>query len=247
MKVRISDLRFDSETQTRCNVPVEVAQDYCESIKLGHKFPPIVVFESSEGLWVGDGHQRIEAHKLAGIEEIEAEILNGTRQDAIWYSCGANKAHGLRFTDADKRKAVELALKIMKDSGKKTSNRQIAEHCGVSEFLVRKISAIKSQPVLNEPQPVLSESIDPSEDCEEESIEVNFTDNDPPKPGSSIPSIKPFEVAISTAVKHMDSIQRHVAKIDLKKPVRYCAELKQVHESLNSALTNFTSWCEKNL
>ena len=62
------------------------------------------------------------------------------------YSLGANQSNGLRRTNADKRHAVELALKEFP----KLSDRAIAEMCGVSqpfvsEFRPKVITVITSE------------------------------------------------------------------------------------------------------
>lgn len=38
------------------------------------------------------------------IEWMATEVLRGTKRDAILYSVGANSTHGLRRTNADKRR-----------------------------------------------------------------------------------------------------------------------------------------------
>lgn len=58
-----------------------------------------------------------------------------TRRDAVLYSVGANSSHGLRRTNADKRRAVETLLRDEEWSA--WSNREVARRSGVSEFMVR--------------------------------------------------------------------------------------------------------------
>jgi len=55
-------------------------------------------------------------------------VTPGSRKDAAWAACAANQTHGLRRTNADKRKAVTLALKLHPEM----SDQAIADHCGVS-------------------------------------------------------------------------------------------------------------------
>lgn len=66
--------------------------------------------------------------------DIAAEVRQGTRRDAILYSVGANATHGLRRTNADKRRAVETLLRD--EEWSQWSNREIARQCGVSLNLV---------------------------------------------------------------------------------------------------------------
>jgi len=72
--------------------------------------PPITVFFDRTDHWLADGFHRFFGPQKVGRESILAEIHNGTRRDAILYACGANNEHGLRRTNADKRKAITLLL-----------------------------------------------------------------------------------------------------------------------------------------
>ncbi len=57
------------------------------------------------------------------------EVQDGTQQEAIWESLKQNLSHGLRRTNADKRKAVETALTTFPNK----SDSEIAKQCGVSQ------------------------------------------------------------------------------------------------------------------
>jgi hypothetical protein len=61
-------------------------------------------------------------------------VRAGTVRDAILFSLGANRAHGLRVTNADKRKAVGAMLADAEWSA--WSDRKIADACGVSQPFV---------------------------------------------------------------------------------------------------------------
>lgn len=50
------------------------------------------------------------AYRAAGVDEVPAEVRTGTLRDAVLYSVGANAAHGLRRSNAGKRRAVETLL-----------------------------------------------------------------------------------------------------------------------------------------
>jgi hypothetical protein len=85
--------------------------EYAKAMADGVQFPPIVVFDDGKTLWLADGHHRVEAARLAGLGVILAEEHKGGRRDALLYACGANAAHGVRRTNADKRLAVTLMLR----------------------------------------------------------------------------------------------------------------------------------------
>ena len=65
----------------------------------------------------------------------------GETQSSATYACrAANKSHGLRRTNADKQKAVKVALELSRQRAARGespySNREIAEHVGVGSRMV---------------------------------------------------------------------------------------------------------------
>jgi len=90
--------------------------------------------ETCSTYWLGDGYHRVLAARKAGLTEFRAEIHQGTQRDAILYGISANSAHGLRRTNADKRKAVGLLLADKEWS--QWSDREIGNRCGVSNRFV---------------------------------------------------------------------------------------------------------------
>jgi len=138
MKLDIRKIRIDGGTQPRAELLIEVMEDYADEMRNGAEFPPITVFFDGTEYWLADGFHREGAHLRAFGDEtpIEADVIQGTQLDAQWYSYGANKTHGLRRSNPDKERAVRAALQHAKAVG--LSNYQIADHCGVSEFMVRK-------------------------------------------------------------------------------------------------------------
>src|SRR5262249_44761903 len=84
--------------------------------------------------------------KQADFDTISAEVRPGTVVDARWLALSANKTHGLRRTNDDKRRAVKAALQMRPDD----SDRAIAEHVGVSNNMVSeyraRLSSEDSQP-----------------------------------------------------------------------------------------------------
>ncbi len=120
-------IQMDPEIQPREKIDLEVVRQYREEMEAGDEFPPPILFYDGERYWPGDGFHRILAQE--GKEHIEADVRPGTRKDARLFACGANATHGLRRTNADKRRAVKMALEEMGEE----SDRAIAKHCGVSQ------------------------------------------------------------------------------------------------------------------
>ncbi len=134
----VEQIRLDGGTQSRAQINMAVVAEYAEEMQAGAQFPRPTVFHDGQNYWLVDGFHRLYAHKQAFPEyPMWVEIQDGTQQEAIWESLKQNLSHGLRRTNADKRKAVETALIKFTDK----SNRDIARQCGVAEASVRNIRA----------------------------------------------------------------------------------------------------------
>jgi len=123
--------------QSRATIDKDHIADLVETLKDRKKLPPIEVYKDpcDKTLWLADGFHRVLAHQEAGKRSIKAEIHKGCKADAMWHSAGSNLTHGLRRNNADKHKAVEMALKVRPTS----SDQLIADHCGVSNTFVSQI------------------------------------------------------------------------------------------------------------
>jgi len=96
MQILISDIRLDGKTHARAGLKAEVIADYTKAMKQGDIFPPIIVFKDGDDYWLADGFYRVYAALAAGQTEIEAEVRDGNRRDALLFAVGANSKHGLR-------------------------------------------------------------------------------------------------------------------------------------------------------
>ncbi len=128
----IEKIRTDGGVQSRERISDEYVDELAELIKAGKKLPPVDVYNDGTDIWMSDGFHRIHAHVKANKRTIRCDVKKGTKTDAMWASCAANQNHGLRRTNADKRYAVEMALKI----NYRKSDRAIADHVGVSDTFV---------------------------------------------------------------------------------------------------------------
>jgi uncharacterized ParB-like nuclease family protein len=135
MYLPISSIRVDGGTQPRATINLQTVSDYMNDMAGGAEFPPVDVFYDGSNYWLADGFHRIKAAEKSGRDEIACEVLQGTQQDAQWYSFGANKGNGLRRTNQDKQRAVKAALQH--PGGASLSDVQIAAHIGVSDQMVR--------------------------------------------------------------------------------------------------------------
>lgn len=137
----LAKIRLDGGTQSRIALNEERIADYAERVD---DLPPAVVFRDGDTHWLADGFHRWHAFDRAGRTEMPCEVRTGTQSDAVWFSCAANKEHdqaGQARTNADKRRAVERALKWLAERGENLSDNQIAAHVGVTDMSVRRVRA----------------------------------------------------------------------------------------------------------
>ena len=132
--IPIARIRRDRDVQARAGLNPATVSEYAEALQSGATLPPVDVFHDGEIHWLADGFHRVAAAEQAGLTEVEADVRQGGRRDAILHACGANATHGLRRTNADKRRAVETLLRD--EEWRRWSDRRIAETCGVSNNFV---------------------------------------------------------------------------------------------------------------
>lgn len=135
--VKLSDIAIDGGTQQREKINEEIVAEYAEAMKCGAKFTPVTLFFDGVQYWLADGFHRYHASKEAGMLDILADIREGTKRDARLFSASANGTHGMRLSNADKRRSV-LVLLLDKEWTQWT-NRDISKHCHVSPAMVDKL------------------------------------------------------------------------------------------------------------
>lgn len=134
-RVRLEDVAFDAGTQIRASISESVVADYAERMVDGTTFPPIVLFHDGSAYYLADGFHRFMAAQRNEFRDIDAEIHAGTKEDALWFALGANKANGQRLSEADKTHALRLAFQSWPDR----SARSIAEQVGCSSTYASRI------------------------------------------------------------------------------------------------------------
>ncbi len=135
--IPIAEVGGGSSAQMRVEMKPDVVREYADDMAAGATFPPVVVYHDGTGYWLGDGFHRVEAARKLEHETIEAEVLDGDVRQAILHGIGSNASHGLRRTQADKRRAVERLLHD--DEWSKWSNRKIGEAAKVDHKTVAKV------------------------------------------------------------------------------------------------------------
>lgn len=127
--IAMKDITVTQEAQAREALAPDVISEYATALAEGSEFLPAVVFYDGISYWLADGFHRYYAHDKVGKTEILCEIREGGLRDAILYAVGANTMHGLRRTNADKRRAVGILLADPEWS--QWSDREISRRCDV--------------------------------------------------------------------------------------------------------------------
>jgi hypothetical protein len=135
VRLRLDSIRLDAGTQTRAHIDDITVAEYAEAMLRGDRFPPVVVFQHDGDFILADGFHRVKAARRAKLKHILAEVRQGARSDALRFALGANHKHGLRRTNADKRRAVEMAIAAFGN----LSDHLLADLCGVSQSFVSNI------------------------------------------------------------------------------------------------------------
>jgi hypothetical protein len=138
--LRLELLSRDEGVQSRTGLDEKTVRHYAELMRDGSEFPALAVFDDGDKLWLADGFHRAAAATRAGLESHACEVRRGARRDAVLYSIGANSAHGLPRSWADKRRAVLVLLDDPEWS--RWSNGEIARRAGVSDRFVCKMRAL---------------------------------------------------------------------------------------------------------
>jgi hypothetical protein len=130
--VPLDSIRIDGGTQPRAHINQDAVDEYAADDAAGQEFPAGEAVHDGAEYWLWDGFHRYFARKKNGRETMALHVREGTQADARWLSLAANKTHGIRRTNEDKRKATAEALTQKPE----LSNNLIAEHVGVSDMLV---------------------------------------------------------------------------------------------------------------
>lgn len=134
-RIALEQIDIYSGTQTRVATNDDAVSGYAEDMKQGAQFPPIDLYFDGSKYYLSDGFHRFLAAKRIEERDIEAQVFEGSRTDALVAALGANATNGLYRTNADKRHAVEIALEEWTGH----SNAYLADICKVSIELVRRV------------------------------------------------------------------------------------------------------------
>jgi hypothetical protein len=131
----IKSIKIDPAVLPRVKQDDSVVDDYEAILRLDPKAmePPVVFFDSKAN-WLADGCRRLAAFRRIGVDSPVCDVRKGSRSEAVFYASGANREHGVRLTNAEKKQAVLNCLADPEVA--KNVDATIAEQCGVGSTLV---------------------------------------------------------------------------------------------------------------
>jgi hypothetical protein len=175
MKLKLSQIVIDKGTQTREEMDQKTVSEYAEVLMNKEVMPPLEVFSDGINYYLVDGFHRYFANKQVGNTEVEVNIHKGTLREAQEFALGVNDKHGLKRTNADKRKAVLIVLDDLEWS--LLTNREIGKLCRVSHTFV---NAIKERLELEKTEPKKKDTPDYSQKNRpaETEIDTEFDEDD---------------------------------------------------------------------
>jgi DNA repair photolyase len=139
-EIPLDKIVIDEEKYPRDHIDVDAVEEYAAAMKAGAQFPDIEVYSGSGTFFdLSDGRHRVEASRRAEKVSIWAKVYMGTKDDATLHALAANADHGVRRTNADKRKAVMILMS--NPEWRQWSDNEIAKRCRVSWDLVKSVRA----------------------------------------------------------------------------------------------------------
>ncbi len=130
--VPVDDLILDPRLNLRDKLDQDTVERYMEAFD---RLPPVTIFEIDDQWLIADGVHRHAAAVTLGKRNIKAEIRKGSFEDALDFVASANLHHGLPLTRAERRRAIEIKLRLHHEH----SDRHLAEELYVGRELVAKI------------------------------------------------------------------------------------------------------------
>jgi transposase-like protein/uncharacterized ParB-like nuclease family protein len=142
----IDQLVIDERIQVRLEgLSEDWVDKYTIILEEGGEMEPVVVYQEGNEFILADGFHRVEAHKRAGLDTVEAYVQLGGREGAIRYAEEANLKHGYALSNLDKKNILYRRMGEGRDWFRRgddgmpkiiISEREIAKMLGVSRQTV---------------------------------------------------------------------------------------------------------------
>jgi len=111
--IKISELEYDKTLYPRIKINHNTVIKYYGAMRMGNKFPPILVGDYSNKKFIIDGWHRLEAYKKLRKSHIDVIIKKfNTERNVFIEAVKSNSKHGKPYDEQDEKKII-LKLKKM--------------------------------------------------------------------------------------------------------------------------------------
>lgn len=131
-EVFLDEVVIDERLNLRDRLDQDAIERYEEVLR---RLPPLTLFDIEDQLTLVDGFHRFAAATNKGLNKLPAEIHKGTYTEALDFAAGANLWHGVPPTRAERRRMVEIKLKLHHEM----SDRNLSEQLSVSREFIAKV------------------------------------------------------------------------------------------------------------
>ena len=129
--VAVKEITIEAGLHCRDSLNLDAVSRYSEIL---HDLPPVKLVRVGDTLLLASGHHRYEAYAKAGIETIPAEIIDGTRLDAMKIGLKDNLRHGVPLTKDERNRAIVMLVE------EKLLYREIGEIFGLGDDAISVIA-----------------------------------------------------------------------------------------------------------
>lgn len=136
--ISLNEIDLENSPMVRAEIDLETVDEYAQVYRAKkERMPPLDTFQldGQKYLLLADGRHRYAALKKSGAKVVTVNIHKGTQSDCIRFALRANTAHGRRRTNADKRVAAALALRMFP----KFSNAMLSEIARVDDHTIASV------------------------------------------------------------------------------------------------------------
>lgn len=110
-RITLTQLARSSDFQIRTKLCRQTVRSYASIIKAGGDMPPLRAALVDGVHILVDGFHRAAAYELLGIQEVDVEVNEATRDNALWMAAEANTRHGKPLTGKEHREVFRVYIR----------------------------------------------------------------------------------------------------------------------------------------
>lgn len=141
MRIKINEIIIDPAVAIRQGTDEDTIQRYMDTF---NELPPIIIYQTDHKYLLADGFHRWAAASRLGHEDIEADVRQGSYQEASEYAIFANLKHGKPLSRDEYKNAVRRLSLIHPDWGTRKLSEAINRGISFIETVI-KVDEIRRQ------------------------------------------------------------------------------------------------------